>query len=79
MLEQSGILTEPGLGSIFLALALFCYLVISRIIKTIKKDGDANKLVDEVVPSPQAVTPNNTADIVAAITAAVNEYRRQWN
>jgi len=76
MFDAGGVLAAPGMGSVFLLLVLLCYLIISKIIKTRKEQNDVNMLSDEILPSPQPVVLKNNAGIVAAISAAVNEYRK---
>ena len=76
MLEQGGIWETQGLGTIFLAFVLLCYFVIARIKKSGKKSDDINLLPVESLETAEAAGSVNTAGIVAAITAAVNEYRK---
>ena len=76
MLEQSGILTAPGMGTVLLFLVLFCYLIMSKIIKAIKKNNDATTLQANISPPSQAAGVYNATGVAAAITAAVNEYRK---
>ena len=76
MLEQSEILTAPGMGSVFLVLVLFCYLIVSKIIKAKRNSNDANALQIGVSTPSQAAGVSNAKGVVAAITAAVTEYRK---
>lgn len=77
MLEQSGILAAPGMGTVFLVFVLLCYLTINKIIKARKKNNDVNMLPVNVSDSSSAAGADNTAGVVAAIAAAVNEYRKR--
>jgi Na+-transporting methylmalonyl-CoA/oxaloacetate decarboxylase gamma subunit len=76
MLEQSGILTAPGMGSVLLFIVFICYLIVSKIIKAIKNNNDEAALQSETTPSSPAAGVYNASGVAAAITAAVNEYRK---
>ena len=76
MLEQSGIWETPGLGTIFLAFVLLCYFVIGKIMKSGKKNDNINLLLADVSETSEEAGSVNNTGIVAAITAAVNEYRK---
>ena len=76
MLEQSGIMAAPGMGSVLLALVLFCYLIVSKIIKSRKESKDVSTLQAEALPPSQAVVVNYPTGVITAIIAAVNEYRK---
>ena len=77
MLEQSGILSAPGMGSVFLFLVFFCFLIVNKILKIRKENKDATALHSEAFSSSQAAEAKNAAGVVAAITAAVTEYRKR--
>jgi len=72
MLELSGILATPGVGSLFLGLVLLFYLIISKIVNAKKENNDSLELSS----SSMSAGANKTAGVVAAITAAVIEYRK---
>ena len=77
MLDNSGILTAPGAGAVFLVVALICVMLFRKMAKAgtaDKKPG--NELNTGVSVPSQADEIKNTNSVIAAITAAVNEYRK---
>jgi len=72
MLEQSGVLTVLGMGIVFSFLII---LIIA--ISGIGKIMNALKLNKELMPHAPAAAPSaNAGPVTAAISAAVNEYRK---
>jgi oxaloacetate decarboxylase gamma subunit len=74
MLQQSGVLTLLGMGVVFTFLFIMI-LTISAAGKII----NALKLNKELMPQVLAATPSASASpgaVTAAISAAVNEYRK---
>ena len=78
MLGQSGILTVLGMGVVFvfLAIMIFCVSVMGKIAGDRKAGMDGNGS-SEGVPFSRTGKPANNAAEVAAITAAVNNYRNE--
>jgi Na+-transporting methylmalonyl-CoA/oxaloacetate decarboxylase gamma subunit len=76
MLEQSGVLTEPGMGTVFLVVVLLCYLAINKISKARKVNNNADTLQAGKIAPSQPGTVNNAAAVTAAIAAALTEYRK---
>ncbi|HON14063.1 MAG TPA: OadG family protein [Treponema sp.] len=77
MFGQSGVLTLLGMGVVFgflIILVLFMNLV-AWIIKALRWDIDAQE-GQSAQASPAAAAAGNSAAVVAAISAAVNEYRK---
>jgi oxaloacetate decarboxylase gamma subunit len=75
MLEQSGVLTLLGMGIVFgfLIIMIIAVTVVGKIIHGLGMDKDAG------LPAPAgkaAPAGGNKAEVTAAITAAVNEYRK---
>jgi len=68
MLEQSGVLTLLGMGVVFgfLIIMVIAISVAGKIIGKFVKDEGVNN----------AATPQKSGDVPAAISAAVNEYRK---
>ena len=77
MLSQSGILTILGMGAVFsfLAIMVFC---VSTMGKFFHAREAAEALAAPAVAAPifQASAPGNSAQVIAAISAAVYEYRK---
>jgi oxaloacetate decarboxylase gamma subunit len=73
MLEQSASLTILGMGIVFsfLAILIFCVTMMGKIVHGLGLD----KPKVAVGAKPQVATDNS--GVVAAITAAVNVYRRK--
>ena len=70
MLEQSGILTLLGIGVVF-GFLIIMVIVISRVGKLFHvQEADKNTAIEN------RTAPSNNAAIIAAITAAVGEYRK---
>ena len=74
MLGQSGILSLLGMGIVFgfLIIMIIAITVVGKAIQSLTKDQPA-------VTSTGAATPaasGNNASVTAAISAAVNEYRK---
>jgi oxaloacetate decarboxylase gamma subunit len=77
MFGQSGVLTLLGVGVVFgflIILVLFMTLV-AKIIHALGWDIDAQE-GQSAQSVPAAAAAGNNAAVVAAITAAVNEYRK---
>ena len=76
MLEQNGILAVPGMGTVFLIVALICFLVIKKIVNARRVSNGTDTLqANGSVPS-QTGGANKAAAVTAAIVAAVTEYRK---
>jgi oxaloacetate decarboxylase gamma subunit len=78
MLEQSGILTMFGIGVVF-AFLIVMVIVISQAGKAFRA-SDADKVAADKAAASKLAFGNmtittNSAPIIAAITAAVGEYR----
>jgi oxaloacetate decarboxylase gamma subunit len=76
MLEQSGVLTLLGMGVVFgfLVILIVCISLVGKLIHAMGLDRDAGAPANAgVLPSGPA---NKAGDVTAAITAAVNEYRK---
>ncbi|MDR1839565.1 MAG: OadG family protein [Treponema sp.] len=72
MLEQSGILTLLGMGVVFSFL-----LIMVIFITTVGKIINASNLNNNAAPAVSAVQKTgDDAAVTAAISAAVNEYRK---
>ena len=78
MLGQSGVLTVLGMGVVFafLAIMIFCVTAMGKIAGGRKAGMDGNG-ASEGTPVSQTGTPANQAAEVAAITAAVDNYRNE--
>jgi Na+-transporting methylmalonyl-CoA/oxaloacetate decarboxylase gamma subunit len=76
MLEQSGILAAPGMGSVFLVVVLFCFIIVKKIITARGMIKDADTLPAELSSPSPAAEVNIAPGVVAAIVAAVTEYRK---
>jgi oxaloacetate decarboxylase gamma subunit len=72
MLEQSGVLTLLGMGIVFgfLIIMVIAISVAGKIIGKFVKDECVSNGVNN------AAAPQKSGDIPAAISAAVNEYRK---
>jgi oxaloacetate decarboxylase gamma subunit len=69
MLGQSGVLTLLGMGIVFgfLVIMIISITVVGRIIQAL----------GSVAAAPVTGAAGNGAEVTAAITAAVNEYRKK--
>ena len=81
MLEQSAILTVLGVGIVFsfLIIMIICVTLMGKIIRTLesgKNNQDQEAATQEAAIAAQAVKKVENGPIIAAITAAVNEYRK---
>jgi oxaloacetate decarboxylase gamma subunit len=81
MLEQSAILTVLGVGIVFsfLLIMIICVTLVGKIIRFLEsgKDDEAQEsTTQESTTATQAVNKAENGPIIAAITAAVNEYRK---
>ncbi len=75
MLGQSGILTVLGMGIVFsfLVILIICVTLLGKLVHALKWDKD----VTEPKPAVKAAGGStNNAAVTAAISAAVNEYRK---
>jgi oxaloacetate decarboxylase gamma subunit len=75
MLEQSGILTLLGMGTVFgfLAILIVSVTLVGKIIHALGLDKDAGALPKPAAGPPAAA---KTGAVTAAISAAVTEYRK---
>jgi len=81
MLEQSAILTVLGVGIVFsfLIIMIICVTMMGKIIRYLesgKNIQDQEAATQESATAAQAVNKVENGPIIAAITAAVNEYRK---
>ena len=76
MLSQSAGLTLLGMGIVFtfLIIMIICITLVGKLIGRVDKDADVAGVALGAGTSP--VVSNNDAATVAAISAAVNEYRK---
>ncbi|MDR1059472.1 MAG: OadG family protein [Treponema sp.] len=78
MLEQSGVLTLLGMGIVFafLIVMIICVSLVGRIIRAFDQGKDVGAPAKAgVSPAGPAGRADNGA-VTAAISAAVNEYRK---
>jgi oxaloacetate decarboxylase gamma subunit len=75
MLEQSGVLTLLGMGVVFsfLIILIFAITGVGKIINALKLNKELMPQALAAVPSASVVSSNA---VTAAISAAVNEYRK---
>jgi oxaloacetate decarboxylase gamma subunit len=73
MLEQSALLTILGMGVVF-AFLWIMIVCINWVGKVVHKLG-----LDKDIRSPPAAQAGTPPQVTAAITAAVNEYRKEEN
>jgi oxaloacetate decarboxylase gamma subunit len=76
MLGQSGVLTILGMGVVFSFLIIMIITIsgVGKIITALKLN---NALMTQVLAAPPASTVSeNAVSVTAAISAAVNEYRK---
>ena len=85
MLEQSAILTVLGVGVVFLFLIIMviCVTMMGKIIRYLEsgkniqvQEAATQATTQEATTAAQAVNNVENGPIIAAITAAVNEYRK---
>ena len=76
MLGQSGVLTVLGMGIVFsfLVILVLCVSAMGRIIHALGGDKDVAAVTAASAPSQTDAA--QSAKLTAAITAAVNEYRK---
>jgi oxaloacetate decarboxylase gamma subunit len=78
MLEQSGVLTLMGMGTVllFLAILIVCVILLGKIVHALggDKDGTAKP---SATSAPRAANGQGApgAPVIAAITAAVKDYQ----
>jgi oxaloacetate decarboxylase gamma subunit len=74
MLEQSGVLTLLGMGTVFgfLIILVFAVMLVGKIIHALGLDKED----EPAKPKVQSAKPANDANVIAAITSAVTEYRK---
>jgi oxaloacetate decarboxylase gamma subunit len=80
MLGQSGVLTLLGMGIVFgfLVIMIIAITISGRIIQSLGLDKDAAPTkVGSGAPAGGHATGSNNAAVTAAISAAVNEYRKK--
>jgi oxaloacetate decarboxylase gamma subunit len=77
MLGQSGVLTLLGMGIVFgfLVVMVITITLAGKIIHALGLDKDAGSVGAKAGPAVPANT-GNKAQVTAAISAAVNEYRK---
>ena len=75
MLGQSGILTLLGMGIVFgfLIILIIAVTVVGKIIQALGLGGEGGAGVKTAAPG----AAGNGAEVTAAISAAVTEYRKQ--
>ena len=76
MLEQSGVLTILGMSVVFsfLIILIFAIMGVGKIISALKLNNEL--MPQTVAAAPSASVSTNAGSITAAISAAVNEYRK---
>jgi oxaloacetate decarboxylase gamma subunit len=79
MLEQSGILTLLGMGIVFgfLAVMIICITLAGKIIHALGADKDVQASLQTAAPPAGSGVAGTAGAVTAAITAAVNEYRKE--
>jgi oxaloacetate decarboxylase gamma subunit len=77
MLEQSGILSVLGMGIVFgfLVIMVITITLVGKLIQALGLNKDVQQAPK---PAPAAASTDNGA-VTAAISAAVNEYRKTEN
>ena len=83
MLEQSGILTLFGIGVVF-AFLIILVIIISQAGKAFRAADSENATAGRLAAGGRQVygsspVTSNSAPVIAAITAAVGEYRKSNN
>ncbi|MDR1858022.1 MAG: OadG family protein [Treponema sp.] len=79
MLGQSGVLTVLGMGIVFgfLIILIIAITVVGKVIQSLTKDQPAVTSAGAApVASSSGAASGNNASVTAAISAAVNEYRK---
>jgi oxaloacetate decarboxylase gamma subunit len=78
MLEQSGVLTLLGMGIVFgfLIIMIIAITLAGKLIHALGKDRELNGPAQTGTGLPSAA---KTTAVAAAITAALNEYRKTEN
>jgi len=76
MLGQSGVLTVLGMGVVFsfLIIMIFAITAAGKIINALKLNKEL--MTQTMAAAPSASVSGNSASVTAAISAAVNEYRK---
>jgi len=76
MLGQSGVLTVLGMGVVFsfLIIMIFAITAAGKIINALKLNKEL--MPQALAAAPSAAVLGNSASVTAAISAAVNEYRK---
>jgi len=76
MLGQSGVLTVLGMGVVFsfLIIMIFAITAAGKIINALKLNKEL--MPQALAAAPSASVSGNSASVTAAISAAVNEYRK---
>jgi len=77
MLGQSGILSLLGMGIVFgfLIIMIIAITLVGKVIQSLTKDQPAVTSTGAAAPVASSASGNN-APVTAAISAAVNEYRK---
>jgi oxaloacetate decarboxylase gamma subunit len=77
MLEQSGILSLMGMGTVFLFLCLMILVmnIVAKLVRRYRLDKDIYP--DEKVGPAVMNDEGKKPEVIAAITSAVNEYRKK--
>ena len=78
MLGQSGVLTFLGMGVVFsfLVILVICVSIMGKIFRRLGSDNGMDVLT-EGTSSPQANGSTIDSALIAAITGAVNAYRKE--
>jgi oxaloacetate decarboxylase gamma subunit len=76
MLEQSGVLTLLGMGIVFsfLVLMIIAVTIVGKIIHALGMDKEAEVKSGSTTAG---LTSGQSGEVTAAISAAVNEYRKK--
>jgi oxaloacetate decarboxylase gamma subunit len=76
MLGQSGVLTVLGMGVVFsfLIILIFAITAAGKIINALKLNKEL--MTQTMAVTPSASVSGNSASVTAAISAAVNEYKK---
>jgi oxaloacetate decarboxylase gamma subunit len=78
MLGQSGVLTVLGMAVVFsfLLIMIVCVTISGKVIHTLGLDKDASQPASQSAAAGPAKAASGRPGVVAAITAAVAEYRK---
>jgi oxaloacetate decarboxylase gamma subunit len=78
MLGQSGVLTLMGMGTVFLFLIItvICVTVMGKIFQGLRKNGTIPEAKPEKL-NPAAENKTDQDAVIAAISAALSQYRKE--